>query len=221
MANITLSELVKLVLRKTGQNPGITAFSDKDDTQWLVDEINNAIKTLLRINPITFDQAATITITAGNRTASLPSAVDPLEIYSWSWYLQESGGNTNLSIWAEEGVKNTYPNYLLDTAPKPELVYLENTGLGVYPIPSANAVIGFQYPARVTAYTGFNDVLPFDASSDEVDYLRLKAQYEYEAWKGIGQPLKTAVDVDDLFSRLTARYYAKKIKLKGKRKYAQ
>lgn len=219
----TLLDVVKRILRVSGQNPSKTTFSDSDDTQWVVDRINEALKWIYSKNPTVVDTHSGITLPPSTRRVAVPAGVDIYKIYDWSFRINGTP-DIALEVVSLEFITNHFENFETEEAEKPSFVYLDGGQLGFYPMVaagSASKTIQFIYPALNSRLNSVSSTFPFPDESDEIFYCEKYAQYRYELYKGLGQPLDTANEVTSLKARLSARYARnKRIGFKPYRIYA-
>lgn len=219
----TLLDIVKRVLRATGQNPSKTAFADTDDTQYIVDRINEALQKLYSQNPTQVDTDGTVTLAASTRTVSAPSDQDVSKIYPWSWRIDQSAGDKPLTFVTKEFIVGRFPLYETLEASFPQYVYIDGGDIAFYPLLTAGSTslpIQFSYPAMNARLSSTTATFPWVDNSDEMQYLELFATGKYELYKGLGQPVVTIGLANSTWARLIARYAKnKRVGFTSYRKY--
>lgn len=185
---LTLLEIVKRVAAQTKliDPTTITAFSYDDETQNLVDYINRAVdklKTELPTEGLQFlyKTNGSISTVASTRLYSLASDTHVNNIFTWSF---EDDTNTDnpLQYATLEYIKGTYPNYDSDTG-KPQYFYIEDTQIGLYPIPDATYTIKYFYQETPTALSATSATFPFP--DDWLGFVVDFASYLYKDEKSI------------------------------------
>lgn len=221
MAETALS-LINRVLQNTGQNV-VTAFSDNDDSNFLLNKVNEALADLYNLNPTTVDADGSVTLPASTRVVNGPSGLDIYRIYNWSFAIDDSEGDIDLEFVTEQFIRDTYPKYDTDTAKNPRFVYIDNNRLAFYPLVEAtepSKTVVFKYPAMASRLTATTDTFPFVDNSDELYYIEFYAQREYELYKGLGNPGVTDDKAMTKRDALDARYMlGKQSGFKGYRIY--
>lgn len=221
----TLLAVVNEILRATQQRCDKTAFSNNDDTNFLVDRINDALEEVYNLKGTEIDADGTITITASTRKFNGPSGLDLSRIYDWSFRLNDADGDIPISVVTKEYIVRTFPLYESQEAELPQYVYIDNNQVAVYPLletGAASLTLQFSYPAQLTKLTTTTATFPFQDRSEEMRFLKLSAQFDYEVFKGLGQPAVTLEKKDGIWARMVA----KKARLKrqgftGYRRYGQ
>lgn len=220
---ITMIELVNEVLRSIGSKPDKTAISETDDTAYILDKLNEGLEDIYRMCPTEIFNDGTLTLPPSTRVLARPSNADVSKIPAWSWRINDADGDKPLEIVTEEFIIRTYPGYETDEAIEPQFVYLTNDDIGFYPLLKAgesDLTIQFKYPALFTKLTNTTDTIPFEDRSEEVKYIKLYAQMEYEIFKAIGQPGITGGKLMASDHRLKAQYAkTRRIGLIGHRVY--
>lgn len=204
----TLLAVVNEVLRATQQRCDKTSFSNNDDTNYIVDRINDALGALYALKGTEIDADGSVSIVASTRRVAGPVGLDLSRIYDWSFRLNNADGDIPLPVVTKEFIVRTYPLYETFEAAQPEMVYIDNNQLGVYPLLEAGAstlTLQFSYPAQLVKLTTTTATFPFQDRSPEMDYIKLDAQFRYEAFKGLGIPELTMQLKDDLWAGLVAK----------------
>ncbi len=182
----TLLDVVKRVARRVGLDPAITAFSDDDETQLIVDYINDA-ESLLRdaVSEINYlDKNATLSTVASQRLYSLASDATALELYEWSIY--NDTNNVTLEKTDLETIVKNYPDDYTSKEGKPLYIYVEAGQVGLYPIPDAVYDINYIYKKELVRKS--STTATFDYPDDYLRYLEYKATAEYMTLKKLGEP---------------------------------
>lgn len=219
----TLIDVVNEVLVDTQQRQK-TAFSNNDDTNFIVARVNDGVKDIYHLTPDRIDTNGTVTITPSTRLFDGPVNLDVTEIHDWSFRIDNSDGDIKVAHVPKEYIVTTYPQYETHEADKPLYVYQEGTQLGIYPLLEAgasNLTLQFIYPAVYTKLVNTTDTFPFIEGTLEKQYVKAYAQMRYEVFKGLGQPALTIQMVDDLWAALVGKYNkTKRIGFVGYRRYA-
>ena len=198
----TLSTVVKRVLRATQQDPMITQFSDDDDSQFIVDEINKALEDIRTLNPTHIDDDTSVSIVAGTRLYSVPTGLDVYDINRNSLRLDD--GQVD---WIDRvNLINKDQEFDTRTGPKVQYIYYEDNQIGVYPILEAGATsqtLKYQHPAVYAPLVNTTDTFPYP-DPVWVTYCERKAKLAYELFKGLGNPIATQLEVDTAWANCTA-----------------
>jgi hypothetical protein len=205
---ITLLEVVNEILRATQQRCDKTAFSNNDDTNYIVDRVNDGLEDIYNLSPTEVDANGTVTIAASTRTVSGPAGLELNRIYDWSFRLNDSDGDIPMDVVTKEYIVNRFPLFETEEAETPQYVYIDNNTIAVYPLLAAGSsslTLQFSYPANMTKLTTTTATFPFQDRSDELRYIKLNAQFEYEVFKGLGNPGVTQDKKDGLWARMVAK----------------
>jgi len=205
----TLLDVVKKVLRACKKNTSITAFSDNDDSQYIVDRINEALQDIYSLRGTEIQADSSFTVTPSTRTYNVIAGLDLDRIFDWSVRINDPDGDIPLQVVTKQYIVDRYPLYETFEWDQPQYVYIDNNKLAVYPLlkaGSANLTIQFSYPAQPTEKTTTTATFPWPDMSYELTYIKKYAQYKYELSKGIGQPLDTAQDMEAAWAILTAKF---------------
>lgn len=225
----TLLDVVKEVLRATQQRQQ-TTFSDNNDTNYLVDRINDALEDIYALKGTEIDADGTITITPSVRKFNGPAGLELTRIYDWSFRLNDAAGDIPMDVVTKETIVENFPLYESQEAEKPQYVYIDNNQIAVYPLLEAgasNLTLQFSYPAQMTKLTLTTATFPFQDRSDEMRYIKKRAQAEYEVWKALQNPGFTIDSgLPGSVNGIWARMVAKKARLKkqgfqGYRRYGR
>lgn len=216
----TLLAVVKRVLRATGQDPMITTFSDDDDTQFIVDEINKALEDIRTLNPTHTNTSSSHTITAGTRLYSVATGLDVYDINRNS--LRLDNGKTD---WIDVvNLISKDKEYDTRTGPKVQYIYYDDNQIGVYPILEAGAddqTLKYSHPEVFTRLTATTDTFPYP-DPVWVTYCERKAKYQYEIYKGLGNPVATSIEVDEAWANCTAlAAQTNRMQVRGYRRYGR
>jgi len=216
----TLEDVLKRVLRFTQQDPNISAISDSDDTQYLVDRINEAIDNVRELNPPAFVTRSTITATATNRLFALATDVDPFEIDPKSFRDTTATPDRKIDYIDYGVLEDKDPNFQNTQAGVIQAVYFEGSSLGVWPIltaGSSSVTIQYEHPANLTRLTALANTIPIPDSW--VLYLEKFAIFYYQAdYKVIGNAMVTKADVDEQWAKIVAKMARyRRLRLRGYR----
>lgn len=216
----TVGNMTIRVLRRTLQNPSKSSFADTDDTQLVLDLLNEASQMLRDLFPTTVDAEATFTIPLSTRLIAIPvSGLDAYDIYDWSWQYTDAGGKqVPLAYATNQFIYQTFPNYTTDTAQYPRYIYIDDNQIGVYPLVSGVSLTGkFKYAALAARKTAWSDTFPYP--DNWLTWMERYAQYFYEVTKGLGNPPITAVIMDTLYGRIFGKVKkARRIRFIGSRR---
>jgi hypothetical protein len=202
----TLLDVVKRVLIATGQDPAISAFSNTDDTNYLVQQVNEALLKLRALKSTHLDNNATITVTASTRLYSVVTGLDVYDIDSTSFRVDTN----SIQLVTLESLKRRDTEYDTRTAPKIESIYYENGQIGVYPVLQAGATsqtLKYRHPDVWTRLAATTDVFPYP-DPYWITYCERYAQFNYELFKGLGNPVATQLLLDDAWGMCQARSIA-------------
>lgn len=226
----TVGNMTIRVLRRTLQNPSKSTFADTDDTQLILDLLNEASQMLRDLAPTTVDAEATFTIPVSTRLIALPvSGLDAYDIYDWSWqYTDASGKQVPLQGATNQFIYQTFPNYTTDTAQYPQYVYIDDNQIAVYPLVQASGASlpgKFKYASLAVRKTAWSDTFPYP--DNWLTWMERYAQYNYEVTKGLGNPPITAVIMDTLYGRIFGktkkgrriRFIGSRLQYQGRYKY--
>lgn len=205
----TMIDVINEVLRATQQRPNKTALSDNDDTNFLLDRINDALEDIYTLRPTAREIDGSITVTPSTRTFSVPSGVDPHFIHDWSFRINDADGDILLDVVTKEYIVTRFPLYESEEAEKPQYVYIDAGLIAVFPLletGASNLTVQFSYTELLTKLTGSSNTFPFQDRSDEMRYVKLSAQLAYEIYKGLGQPAVTLGAKDSAWARIVAKY---------------
>src|SRR3982750_2896864 len=166
----TLLNVVNEILRATQQRQQ-TAFSDNNDTNFIVDRVNDALEDVYNLKGTQIDVDGTATIPASTRKLTGPVGLDLTRIYDWSFRLNNATGDIPIQVLTKEYVVETFPLYESQEGPQPQYVYIDNNQLAVYPLlaaGSASLTLQFSYPSQFTKLTLISATFPFNDRSSEM-----------------------------------------------------
>lgn len=216
----TLEDVLKRVLRFTQQDPNISAIADSDDTQYLVDRINEALDDIRELGPPSFLTRSTVTAVASTRLYALPTDLNPFEIDDKSFRNITASPDSPLDRIDYGYLQEKDPNFQNTTAGVIQAVYYEGSSLGVWPIleaGSSSVTIQFEHPSVLNRLDALADTISIPDSW--VLYLEKYAIYYYQAdYKVIGNPMVTKEDLDQKWGQIIAqmtRY--KRLRMRGYR----
>jgi hypothetical protein len=181
----TLLTVVKNVARRIGWDPAaISTFSDDDETNLVVEYINDAYMSLISDlqaqNPYV-RELSSVTTTASTRTVALPSNVHTLNLITTS-FEDETNGDTPLKFATPDFIQETYPKYDEDTG-KPVYVYFDGGDtLGFYPVPDGDYVVKFNY--KISNIELASPSATFEIPDEWLRYIELEAELDYLDEKG-------------------------------------
>lgn len=216
----TLLTVVQRVLRATGQDPSITEFSDDDDTQFIVDEINKAMEAIRTLNPTHLDSSSTHTITAGTRLYTVTAGLDVYDINRASLRLDDGAISWMdvMNLIAKDKEFDTR------TGPTVQYVYYENNKIGVYPILETGATsqtLKYTHPEVYTRLVNPADTFPYP-DPVWITYCERKAKLAYELFKGSGNPIATNLEVEEAWSNCSAlAIQTNRMQVRGYRRYGR
>lgn len=203
---MTALEIVKQVFRKLGLDSSITGFSEANESQWLLDSLNERYSELLRLLPseMTYSEVqGSINVLAGQRLYSPPADLYLPQLYDWSILLNNTD-STLLEYANLEEIVNQDPKYQV-TQSSPCKVYIEAGKIGLYPVPIENAMLSFIYRKRVPQLT-----LPTDellVPEEWLAYIKLGMEFDYQIHRGQGQPDITLMRMGQHFSLIASELF--------------
>lgn len=199
---VTLLEVVQRVSRHVGLDPTITAFSNDDETNDLVQYINEAYEDLKRAlyeSVPYFHGSTSFTTSNGTRLYNIPTA-EAYGVFEWS-FENETENDSPLEFATREWVKRTDARFDEATG-KPSHVYLEGSQFGLWPIPDGTYTIKFDYSSKVTRLSATSDT--FVVPDDWVRYIEKKAEAVYKGLKGFNDAQETLFLADNLLTEIIA-----------------
>lgn len=179
----TLLEVVQNISRPVGLDPAITAFADDDETNDLVQYINEAYEYLIDQLPedtTVLNQSATITTAASTRLYNLASDASWYRVHGWS--LQNRTDDAPIHPASKEFVTGLDPDW--DTTEgQPQYMYPDDTQVAFYPVPDGVYSIEYQYGQDLTARLS-TTTDTFLVPDRWLRFIELFAQERYENAKG-------------------------------------
>lgn len=205
----TLLDVVKRIARRVKIDPNITVFSDDDETQLLVDMVNDAVAELRERLPKEWipylQKNGSITTANGTRLYNVAADALALEIFNWG-FRNETESDAKLTPATLEFITETYPNYQDDTG-KPEYVYQEDTQLGFYPVPDGIYTLEYLYPEVPARMSSTGATFPYPDSW--LTYIEFAVSAEYAAGKGFGNAGIFLTKKEDRYAQIYAELAAK------------
>lgn len=192
---VTLLEVVQRVSRHVGLDPTVTSFSNADETNDLVQYINEAYEELyMALPPSTpyLNDSGSITTAAGTRTYALESGALPFNLYSWSLE-NETNTDKRLQLVTLDYVASMDSQYN-ENRSEPAYIYVEGSNtLGIYPVPDAVYTINYQYGKDFsTRLSSTTDSFIFP--DRWIRFVEKRAQEKYERVKAFADPDQTAAE---------------------------
>lgn len=222
----TLMDVINEILLATGQISTKTRISNTDDTSYVRDRINDALEEIYGLKPFNVDVAGTTTITPSTRLLNGPAATDLNNIYTWSFRVTTPSGDVPVAYVTEQFIIQNCPDYATVEADYPRYVYFAEGGfLAPYPMlkaGAANLTLKFIYSSQLIKLTATTATFPFENRSDELRFIKLSAQRDYEIYKNLGAPDITAQKASNLWAKMVAKYRkGKRIGFTGARLYGR
>jgi len=221
----TFIDIINEVMTATGQRGNKTIISTNDSTAYIRDRLNDALETIYGLQPFVIDLDGTVTITPSTRTFAGPTDTELQNIHNWSLRIHDAAGDIPVKVVTEQYIIENYPGFEADEADKPRYVYLSNGLLAVYPLlaaGSSNLTLEFKYSTQFTKVTSTSATFPFEDRSDEMKFIKLSAQLDYEVYKGLGQPAVTNEKLEKVEARLKVKYAkSKRVGFTSSRRYGR
>lgn len=217
----TVGNMIIRVLRASLQSPNKTAPSDSDDTQLILDKLNEAQELIRELAPTQIDEDAVYNLDELTRVIDLPVVgLDIHDIHDWSFYvLDASGERKKLTLVTNQYIYESYPKFQADASDLPRYIYFDNGKLGHYPLVKEGegpVTCGFKYSAMAVRRTDWDQVFPFP--NNWLLWMEKYATYFYEMEKGLGNPTATAVIMETLFGQIFGKVKrTKRIRMRGYR----
>lgn len=217
----TVGNMIARVLRASLQNPNKTIPSDNDDTQLILDKLNEAQEILRELSPTQVDEDATYLLNELTRTMTVSiGGLDIHDIHDWSFYcVNAAGEREQLTVTTTQYIYEKYPNFKTDVSDFPQYIYFDNGKLAHYPLIRAGGgtlTCGFKYSAMAVRRTSWDQTFPFP--NNWLLWMEKYAQYFYEMEKGLGNPPATAVIMETLYGRIFGKVKrTKRIRMRGYR----
>lgn len=181
----TLLNVIQRGLRKVFLDPDVSTFSDNDETQWMVDRVNEWYSQLRETLPghlTYFDKDGTFSLVNGTRLYNIASDAMLSEIYQWS-IENETESDAPMKMMALPDLKRLYPRYDEETG-IPTIVYVEQGKMGFYPVPNASFTINYKYRQLPTRLASPTDT--FLIPDNWIRYIEYGLELDYKANKGFG-----------------------------------
>jgi hypothetical protein len=215
----TLLTVIQRVLAATGQDPSVTSLSDSDDTRYLMDRVNDALLKLYTLKGTHVDSSSSITITATTRAYNITAGLDIYMIEPTSFRLDDQ----KIELIDLDRLERIDTEWDTRTAENVRYLYFDNGQICVYPIlqtGTASKTLKFRHPqvwARLSATTD-----TFDYPDVWLDYVERYAQFRYEIFKGISNPVVSQMEVDEAWGRCVAKsLQGRQFQLQGYRKFGR
>lgn len=204
----TLLSVVKQVARAVGLSPSITAFFDGDETNDLVQDVNNGYHTLLQSLPkdcvYLLEQEATFNTANGIQTYNKPDSALSFNIAAWSFRRLTPTPIFNLTVETYESALRNYPDFTTKTG-KPEVVVLRDTTLQLYPIPDGVYEVNYKYSTANPVLVAPTDT--FIIPDNWVRFVTKYAQYQYEQRKGFGNTMSSLNEAKIILTQIQVDNY--------------
>lgn len=215
----TLLSVIQRVLAATGQDPSVTSLSDSDDTRYLMDRVNDALMKLYTLKGTHIDSSSSLTITATTRAYSITAGLDIYTIEPTSFRLDDQ----KIELIDLDRLERIDTEWDTRTAENVRYIYYDNGQVCVYPIlatGTASKTLKFRHPqvwARLSTTTD-----TFDYPDVWLDYVERYAQFRYEVFKGISNPIVSQQEVEDSWGRCVAKsIQGRTFQLQGYRKFGR
>ena len=204
----TLIDVTNRVLRATGQRSDKTAFSETDSTSFVRDRINDALQEIYHQGPPPTQADGLLTLPPSTRSVAI-SGLDTGQIYENGWRINRASGDIPLQVVEESFLISHFPAFETEEADFPQYVYLANGIVSFYPLliaGSPSLTIQYKYPSQFVRLENAADVFPFVDGSEEMRYIHIRAQHEYEMHKLMGNPDATREKAEVLMATLAGKY---------------
>ena|ERR1044072_3956428 len=180
---VTLLDVVKRVSRSVGLDPTITAFSDDNETNDLVQYVNEAYEDLVMALPPEcpyLKSSGTITLVAGTRLYTPNTNAQPQSYYEWSF--TNTTTESPLEFATRDYLEQLDSEYQTASG-TPSHVYVEGSQLGFYPVPDTAVTVTYDYGIAVgTRLSATTDT--FVLPDRWIRFVERQAQATYETNKG-------------------------------------
>jgi len=201
----TLLTVVQRVSRKVGLDPTITSFSESNESNDVVQDVNDAyfelIRALPKDTPYLNDVSGSITTVNGTRLYSLGSGARVFNLLEWS-FENETDSDNLLEVVTLGFVQQKDSQYDENTG-KPLYLYREgNDQLGIYPVPDDAYTIKYKFTKTFSRLSDTDDV--FIVPDEWLRFVEKKAQYFYEDRKGFGSPEATYTLAEEMLVEILA-----------------
>lgn len=221
----SMIDVVNEILRATQQESNKTELSDNDDTNFIADRVNDALEDIYRLQPTFREGDGTVTITPSTRTFSTPlgGTIEIHLIHNWSYRINDANGDIPLEYVTKEFIVKNFPLYETQEGDIPRYVYTDADLIAIYPLLTAgadNLTMQFSYSEALTKLEDASNTFPFTDRSDEMRFVKLSAQLDYEIYKGLGLPVITQGKKEALWGTIYAKHAKlKRQGFKGYRRY--
>jgi hypothetical protein len=189
---VSLLTVVQRVSRDVGLDATVTAFSETDDTNFILQLVNEAYEELMILLPPDTDfrqTSGTITTANTTRLYALPSNAMPFDLYEWS-FVDTTNSYARLHFATKDFIQALDTKYKT-TSSKPQYVYTEGAqNVGFYPVPDGTYSIAYEYGQSLTTRLS-NTTDVFLVPDRWVRYIEKSAQEKYERLRGYGDPDNT------------------------------
>lgn len=181
----TLLTVAQRVARKVGIDPTFTSFSNSDDTNDIVQYINDAYQDLLDALPddcpYLLDTSRTLSLSNGTRLYSLYTDARHFSILDWS-FINTTSNSAPITVTTLQAVQEIDELYTSRTG-VPEFVYREgNEQVGFYPIPDGSYTVSYKFSKPFSRLSATSD--SFLVPDHWLRYVEDKAAYYYQERKG-------------------------------------
>lgn len=201
----TLLAVVKRVCRKVGLDPTITSFSDTDESNDVVQDVNDAyfelVRSLPKDTPYLVDISGTVTTSNGTRLYSLGASARLFNILEWS-VENETNEDNPIEVVPLQYVQDMDSQYDEKTGVPTKLYREGNEQIGLYPVPDGTYAINYKFTKTYTRLSTTTDV--FIVPDEWLRFVEKKAQYLYEDRKGFGSPEETYMQAEDILAEILA-----------------
>ncbi len=202
----TLLQVYADIARKVGLDPTITAFSETDESNDVVQDIYEAYRYLrrkLQKENLDFFASGSLATVAGTRLYNLASGATPYGVYTWS-VENETDDDVFLKPATLAYIKQTFHKWD-EEQDQPQYYYFEGGQIGFYPIPDGVRTIKYDYNQEITEDTA--TTATFLVPDDHLDFVKKYAQYLYETRKGFGDPEATLFFANEILSDVQVQHW--------------
>lgn len=200
---VTLLDVVQRVSRHVGLDPTITSFSNNDETNDIVQFVNEAYEELIMALPENcpyLNDSGTITTVASTRLYALETGAFSYNLYSWS--LQDETSNDKPLQLVTLDYIATIDDRYDEVEGIPAYMYAEGSNqLGIYPVPNGVYTIKYQYAKDLqTRLTTTTDTFIFP--DRWIRFVEKRAQEKYERLKAFSEPDYTLMESETLLTNI-------------------
>lgn len=199
----TALQVVQRVRRELQLDPTITSFSESDESNMNLQDVNNAyfelMDSLPNDVPQLLDVTGTFATAVSTRLYTLTSGHRAFNLLEWSF--EDDTNDDRRLDWATlEYIRNLDKDY--DTATgKPTHLYREGVDkVGVYPVPDGVYTINYTVRKTYTRLTATTDV--FLIPDEWLRFVEKKAQFFYEDRKGFASSGNTFAQSERLLDNI-------------------